>query len=99
MCRWMLNELERKSRAVGQLQRVDKAAVAILEILMDDFQLAFELNLLAAGLPLSCSYGVTVVSVRVMREGECGEKQKAGENRTATDPRGPDPFDHVGNVL
>src|SRR6266478_1540467 len=100
MCRRMLNELECSPRAVGLLQRIDKAAATISEILMNDFELAFELDLLAASLPLSRSCGVTVVGVGVMREGDCGsEEQKGGENRTAKDPWGPDPFDHVGTFL
>src|SRR5258708_22497927 len=62
---------------------------------MDDFQLAFQLDLLASSLPLSRGCGVTVAGVGVMREGECAAEEEAGQNRTAEDPRGTDP-DHHG---
>src|SRR5713101_676374 len=99
MCRRVLNELEWNPRAVGQLQGVDKAAVAVFEILVDDFELAFELDLLAASLPLSRGCGVIVVR-GVMREGECAaEEHEAGENRAAKDPRGTDLELHGGTFL
>ena len=44
MCRRLLEESERDPSAVGQLQRVQIAAPTIFEILMDDFELAFELD-------------------------------------------------------
>src|SRR5689334_17694236 len=44
MSRRLLGELERDPSAVGQLQRVQKAVVAIFEILIRDFELAFELD-------------------------------------------------------
>ncbi|PYV22931.1 MAG: hypothetical protein DMG24_15375 [Acidobacteria bacterium] len=49
MCRRLLDELERDPSAVGQLQRVQKAVVAIFEILIGDFELAFELDPLVCG--------------------------------------------------
>src|SRR6266568_1299924 len=46
MCRRVLGEVERDPSAVGQLQGVQKAVVAIFEILIRDFELAFELDTL-----------------------------------------------------
>src|SRR5437870_5450293 len=58
MCRRLLGELERDPSAVGQLQRVQIAAPTIFEILMDDFELAFELHLLVRPDPrLICGRG------------------------------------------
>src|SRR3989442_1655741 len=55
MCRRLLDEVERNPSAVGQLQRVQIAAPTIFEILMDDFELAFELDpLVRPNSRLSC---------------------------------------------
>jgi hypothetical protein len=91
MCRRVLDELERNSSAIGLLQGIYKAAVAIFEILVDNFELAFELNLWASGLPLSGGGGVIAVCVGGVRENECAaEEHEAEENRTAEDLGGTD---------
>src|SRR5439155_11708884 len=58
MCRRLLDEVELDPSAVGQLQRVQIAAPTIFEILMDDFELAFELDpLVRPNSRLSCGCG------------------------------------------
>jgi hypothetical protein len=79
-------------------------AVAILEILMNNFDLTFQLNVLARVAPqLSRGrLGVAVVgALAVVGEHECASEQhKAGENRTAEDPRGSTDLDlHGGTFL
>jgi len=74
--------------------------MAIFEILMDNFQLAFELDLRTSSVPLGRGCGVTASGVRVMREGECAaEEHKTGENGSAEDPRGTDLDLHGGTFL
>src|SRR5712692_10264173 len=105
MCRRVLNELEWNPSAVGLLQGIYKTAVTIFEILVDDFELAFELHLWSSSLPLSYRTGVGFACVGVVRQSQCaGEEQEAGENRPAKDckaedPRGTDLDLHVGTFL
>src|SRR5947209_6404007 len=100
MCRRVLYKLESHSGAVSLLQRVNKLSMAILVILVDDFELAFELDLWRSRLPLRCGGRVDAVRVGVVRQNECAcEENGAGENRTVEDrtvkdPRGTDPDRH-----
>src|SRR6266853_4104216 len=99
MRRRVLDELERHSSAVGLLQRVDKFAVTIFVILMDDFQLAFELDPLASSLPLRCGGGVNGVCVGGVSENESAadehhnRQKKCAAKYTGIDP-GEDPSFH-----
>src|SRR6266849_656124 len=100
MCRRMLDELEWNPGAISLFQSIDKTTVAIFEILVDNFQLAFQLDLLASNFPLGRGCWVDVTCVGVVRENECAsEKHEAGENRTAEDPRGTDLDLHGGTFL
>jgi len=75
MCRRVLDELEWNPSAVSLLQSVDKTAMAVFEILMDNFDLAVELD---TRLRCSCGTGAS------LRENNCAAKKyEAGENRTA----------------
>src|SRR5260370_39745056 len=98
MCRRVLDETERDPSAVGLLQRVEKLAVTIFVILMDDFEFAFELDPLASSLPLSCGGGVNGVCIGGVREDECAAEQhhnrkKRAAKHTVIDP-GEDLFFH-----
>src|ERR1700687_1554508 len=98
MCRRVLDETERHPSAVGLLQRVHKLAVAIREILMDDFEFAFELDPLAPSLPRGCGGGVNGVCIGGVRENECAaeehhNRKKRAAKYTGIDP-GEDPFFH-----
>src|SRR6266853_2295864 len=99
MCRRVLDELERDPSAVGLLQRVDKFAVTIFVILMDDFEFAFELDPLAPSLPLRGGGGVNGVCIGGVRENECAadeyqnRQKKCAATYTVIDP-GEDPFFH-----
>src|SRR6266567_3856632 len=103
MRRRMLHELHWHTSAVGLLQRVDKAAVAVIEILVNNFDLTLQLNVLAwVALQLSGgSLGIAVVGCSgIVRKRECAaEEHEAGENRTAEDPRGTDLELHGGTFL
>jgi len=72
------------SSAVGLLQSVNKAAVAIIEILVNNFDLTLQLNVLAwVALQLSGGcLGIAVVGGSgVVRERECAaEKNDACDN-------------------
>src|SRR6267154_892801 len=100
MRRWVLHELEWNASAARLLQCVNELAVAIFVILVDDFNLAFELDLRCSSFPLSRGHRINGVRVRVVCEDECAcEENGAGENRTAEhrtgkDPRGTDPDRH-----
>jgi hypothetical protein len=81
----MLDKMKWQAGAISLLQSVDKAAMTIFEVLVDDFELAFELNLWASGLPLNCGCGV-IAGVGIVRKNRCAaEEHEAGENRTAKD--------------
>jgi len=96
----MLHELQRHAGAISLFQRVHKLAMAIFEILVDDFDLAFELDLWGSSFPLSCGGGVNAICVRVVSEYKCAcEENGAGKNRTAQDPRGTDLYLHGGTFL
>jgi hypothetical protein len=100
MRRRVLYELKRNPSPVSLLQRVNKLAVAIPEILVDDFDLTFELDLWCSGFPLSRGHRIHGVRVRVVCENECArEENGAGENRAAEDPRGTDLYLHGGTFL
>jgi hypothetical protein len=63
MGRRILNEMERHASAIRLLQCIDKFAVAIFEVLMDDFDLALELDLRGSRFPLSCGGCVNAACV------------------------------------
>jgi hypothetical protein len=94
MFRRMIGEQEWNSSAIGLLQSVNKAAVAILKVLMNNFELTFKLNA-PARVTLQLGGGRLGVAVVAcfggMRENECAaEEHEAEENRTAEDPGGTD---------
>ena len=69
--------MERDPSAVGLLQRVGKAGV-IFEILIDDFELAFELDGLALPyLRLSCGWAIGVAGLG--ETGGAGEQHHDGQ--------------------
>jgi hypothetical protein len=84
MCWRLLEKLERDPSAVGLLQSVNKASVAIIEILMNNFDLTLQLNVLAwVALQLSGGcLGIAVVGGSgVVRKRECAaEKNDACDN-------------------
>jgi len=84
MCWRLLEKLERDPSAISLLQRVNKAAVTIIEILVNNFDLTLQLNVLAwVALQLSGGcLGIAVVGGSgVVRERECAaEKNDACDN-------------------
>src|SRR5689334_4444907 len=102
MRRRVLHELKRNASAVRLFQRVDELAVAVFVILVNNFDLAFELDLRGSRLPLRCRGGVDALAVGMVRKNKsAGEENGAGEDgtaedRTAKDPRGTDPDRHGG---
>jgi hypothetical protein len=91
--------MERDPSAIGQLQRVENAS-PIFEILILDFQLAFELDpLTLPNLRLSCSCGsFLTLRMSLPENGGAAEQHQNGQNecaakRTAIDP-GEDLFFH-----
>jgi hypothetical protein len=86
-----LYELKRDPSTICLLQEVREATLTSIEVLMENFEFAFELDPLASSLPLSCGGGVNGVCIGGMRENECApEEHEAGENSTAEDPGGTD---------
>jgi hypothetical protein len=79
--------------------------MAVFEILVDDFDLAFHLDLWSSGFPLSCGSWIHSVCIRVVSENKRAcEENDTGENstaedRTVKDPRGTDPDRHGGTFL
>src|SRR6266496_4970677 len=78
MRRRTLKKVHWNSSAIRLLQRINKAAVAILEILMDNFDLTIQLNVLAR-IPLQldgCCLRIAVVgSFRVVSEKNCAAEK------------------------
>lgn len=100
VCRRVLHELEGHTSAISLLQRVDELAVTIFEVLVDDFNLALELNPWGSAFPLSCRSRVNAVCVRIVGENKCAcEQNHAGANGAAEDPRGTDLCFHGGTFL
>src|SRR5579864_4442499 len=100
MSRWMFHELQRNASAVGLLQCINKLAVTIFKILVDDFDLAFELDLWSSSFPLRCRGWISTVCVRVVCENKCAcEENDAREKRAAEDPGGTDLYLHGGTFL
>src|SRR5450759_4765194 len=99
MCRRLLDEMERDPSAIGQLQRVGKAALSF-EILIKDFELAFELDPLARpNLRLSCGCGsFLTLRISLPENGGAAEQhhnsqKKRAAKHTTIDPGG-DLFSH-----
>ena len=96
----MFGEFHWHASAVGLLKRKDKLAVTVPEILMDDFNLAVELDGFTLSRLQLSRYRRVVSKIAVLsavREKECAaQKHKASESRTAEDPRGTDLYFHDG---
>src|ERR1019366_2975533 len=106
MCRRIFDELQWDARAVGLLQRIEQAG-PIFEILIGDFELAFELDpLVRPNLRLSCSCE-SFLTLRIsLPESGCtaeqhqnGHQECGAVQRAERDPWGTDLFVHGGTFL
>lgn len=76
--------MHRHPGSVGLPQGVDVLAVSVWKILMDDFYLALELDLLGSSSPLRCGYGICVANCWIMpKEKGADEQHQAGEDCVA----------------